>query len=94
MEYGIRAAFLILRRYIRRYGKNTISSIISTWAPATENHTGRYIDFVCHEVGLKPDDIIHFSDKETMCKLVGAMARMECGQSIPDKVIFKGYELA
>lgn len=94
MEYGIRAAFIILRRYIRRYGKNTISSIISTWAPATENDTGRYIDFVCHEVGLKPNDIIHFSDKETMCKLVSAMAHMECGQSIPDKVIFKGYELA
>ena len=55
MRYGVRAAFIILRRYIRRYGKNTINSIVRTWAPETENQVQAYIDNVCRFTGIKPD---------------------------------------
>lgn len=94
MEYGIRAAFLILKRYIRRYGKNTVSAIISTWAPSTENDTLKYIDTVCAKTGLTPTQPIAFENKATMCKLVSAMAFIECGQPIDYEVIEKGYSLA
>ena len=78
MRYGVRAAFIILRRYIRRYGKNTINSIVRTWAPETENQVQAYIDNVCR----------------FMCSIVAAMARVECGQDIPMAEIEKGYEMA
>lgn len=94
MEYGLRAAFCILRRYIRRYGKNTVPQIISTWAPASENNTQRYIDIVCQRSGIKPDQLIRFEDADTMCKLVEAMAFVECGQPIDGKKIEKGYKMA
>lgn len=94
MEYGIRAAFLILRRYIRRYGKNTVTSIVSTWAPSTENNTLKYIDTVCAKTGLTPTQPIAFEDRATMCQLVFAMAFVECGQPIDYEVIEKGYSLA
>lgn len=94
MEYGLRAAFLILRRYIRRYGKNTVTSIISTWAPHSENNTLRYIDTVCARTGLKPDEQIKYEDSTTMCKLVAAMAYVECGQPILMKYIEKAYLMA
>lgn len=92
--YGLRAAFCILRRYIRHYHRNTIRLIITSWAPATENDTGRYIDFVAKQVGINPDDKIDYSDKATMCAIVQAMAQMECGEKLQPADIDKGYNLA
>lgn len=94
MEYGVRAAFIILRRYIKRYHKDTITSIVSTWAPANENNTQRYIDQVSAQMALDPTETIMYEDKETMCKLVDAMAKVECGQPISEVVIMKGYDMA
>ena len=94
MEYGLRAAFLILRRYIRRYKKNTISSSVSTWAPSSENNTLKYIDRVSQMTHLSPDDPIDYYDRDTMCKLVAAMAQVECGQPIDEAKIIKAYEMA
>lgn len=94
MEYGLRAAFLILRRYIRRYKKNTISSIVSTWAPSSENNTLKYIDRVALMTHLSPDDPIDYYDRDTMCKLVAAMAQVECGQPIDEAKIIRAYDMA
>lgn len=94
MEYGLRAAFLILRRYIRRYKKNTISSIVSTWAPASENNTIKYIDHVAQMTHLSPDEPIDYYDRDTMCKLVAAMAQVECGQPIDEAKIIRAYDMA
>lgn len=94
MEYGIRAAFVILRRYIRRYGNNTIRSIISTWAPDSENNTTAYITTVATNMGIDPDTPIDYADVDMMVKLVAAMAKVECGQPIPEDKIRKGYSMA
>lgn len=94
MEYGLRAAFIILRRYIRRYKKNTITSIVSTWAPSSENNTLKYIDRVAMMTKLSPTDTIDYYDRETMCKLVAAMAQVECGQPIDEAKIIKAYQMA
>lgn len=94
VEYGLRAAFVILRRYIRRYHKNTIAAIVSTWAPASENNTQRYIDAVSARMGIAPDVPILYEDKETMVQLVAAMAIQECGQPISEDKISKGYDIA
>lgn len=94
MEYGLRAAFLILRRYIRRYHKNTVTSIVSTWAPHSENDTIRYINTVCHKTGLERNQPIKYEDRDTMVKLVAAMAFVECGQPIDIKKIELAYQMA
>ena len=94
LAYGVRAAFVILRRYIRRYHLNTVRLIVERWAPRTENETEKYIQFVCKDTGLMPDTTIQYNDKNTMCKLVGAMAFIECGQRIEVSEIIKGYSLA
>lgn len=94
MTAGVRAAFVLLRRYINHYHRNTIPQIISAWAPASENNTQRYIDFVCSSMGINPDERIIFEDKETMIQLVDAMIRFENGQSVKFDVIQRGYELS
>lgn len=91
---GLRAAFIILRRYIRRYNLNTVRLIVERWAPRNENETEKYIQFVCKDTGLMPDATIQYANEKTMCKLVGAMAFVECGQRIEEDEIIKGYSLA
>lgn len=94
MEYGIRAGFVILRRYIRRYGIDTIAEIVSRWAPSSENNTKAYISAVAKRTQLNPDLSVRFEDKEVMCSIVSAMIEVECGCSVPMEKIKKGYELA
>ena len=93
IEYGYRAAFCILRRYIRRFHKNTISAIVSTWAPASENNTQRYIDFVAEKMKISPVDVIDYGDKERMTQLVAAMQLMECGVPADMAKVEKGYDM-
>lgn len=94
MEYGLRAAFCILRRYIHRYGRNTPTKIIHAWAPTNENNTQRYIDVVCRRSMIAPDEVIDYADQNTMCRLVRAMAFVECGVDIESCILDKSYNLA
>lgn len=94
MEYGLRAAFVLLRRYIRHYKRTTIAQIISAWAPRNENNTTLYIDKVVQLSGIAPDTQLKFEDAESMFKLVSAMAYVENGREIDMKKIQAGYEMA
>ncbi len=92
--YGLRAGFIILRRYIRRYHLNTVQLIISRWAPRSENDTTAYVSRVCALTGLQPDQPIDFADQEAMTKLVSAMCLVECGQPVDMLTIIKAYNMA
>lgn len=94
MVYGLRAGFIILRRYIRRYHLNTVQLIISRWAPRSENDTTAYVSTVCKRTGLQPDQPIDFADQETMVNLVSAMCLVECGQPVDIAQIIKAYKMA
>ena len=93
LSYGLRAAFIILRRYIRHYHRKTVAQIIASWAPSSENDTKRYTSFVSGVMGCSQDREVLFEDKPTMCALVQAMALMECGVCIPLADIEKGYDM-
>lgn len=94
VRYGLRAAFVILRRYIRRYGRNTPAKIIRAWAPAVENNTQRYIEVVCKRSLIAPNEVIEYADKNTMVRLVKAMAFVECGVQLDDDVVGDSYDIA
>ena len=78
IEYGYRAALVLLRNYIKD-GDNTVAAIISRWAPANENNTTGYINRVCSTTGFVPGTVIAYNDKNALCKLVYAMAIVENG---------------
>lgn len=94
IKYGLRAAFVLLRRYINHYKRNTIPLIISSWAPSTENNTRAYIEAVVKLSGISSDDTIAYNDKVSMCKLVAAMAKVECGVCLSQRTIEEAYEIA
>lgn len=98
MEYGLRAAFILLRNYITgkppawvRY--NTIEKIVRRWAPEVENATQRYINFVAKDTGIDARQVISFNDRKTMVAIVSAMAMMECGVRIDPLVIESAYDM-
>lgn len=98
MEYGIRAGFYLLRKYMSGYSGltqkfNTIELIIRRWAPPTENATRRYIDAVSKETGIPANQKLSFTNKKVMCDIVAAMIRVECGCTVERSVIESGYDL-
>ena len=94
MEYGLRAAFVLLRRYIKHYKRTTIAEIISAWAPMSENDTEWYINQVSKMTHKDPHQTIAYEDKATMISLVQAMGYVECGCLINENLINKGYSIA
>lgn len=82
MEYGTRAAIINLRTYMNRYGRKTIEQIVSRWAPASENDTQGYIQFVSQQTGYQPDTELSFQ-KDIIFNLLDAMSQMENGPGMP-----------
>lgn len=94
MVYGVRAGFVLIRRYIRHYHRTTIPQVIAAWAPSNENNTTAYIDKVCQVSGIERDVQLKFEDEDQMVALVDAMIHVECGQHIQEKIIRDGYKFA
>ena len=90
MEWGLRAAFCLLRTYRDKYHLNCIADIIMRWAPPCENHTAQYIRNVCRWTGFGGMQRLTESDWP---KLVQAMARQETGAELEESVILAGFRL-
>lgn len=93
MHYGLRAGFLLLRRYIERYHIDTVQEIISRWAPSAENVTSKYVSMVCERMGISPLEKISFQDRRTMVALVDAMVLYENGTTLRNDLIEDAYTI-
>lgn len=91
-EWGIRAMVRILMSY-RAQGLQTVRSIISRWAPPSENDTGSYIEAVRKAVGVGADEPLDYAQQ--LPALLRAIIRHENGfQPYSDATIAKGIALA
>lgn len=98
MQYGIRAGFILIKRYMSGYSGltkpfNTIELIVKRWAPPSENATQAYIDHVSKETGISPKRALSFSNKKVMCDIVSSMIHVECGQLIDREMIESAYDM-
>lgn len=93
MLYGLRAGFILLRRYIERYHLDTIREIVSRWAPAKENDTRAYIEAVSARTGIGQNEKLSFDNRKQMCALVDAMILQECGTTIANDQINEAYSI-
>ncbi|MGF2651544.1 hypothetical protein ACQUWL_20955 [Serratia marcescens] len=76
-------------------GLNTITGIISRWAPASENNTQAYINSVAQATGVTPDQPVDTTDSRFMVKLLQAIIRHENGvQPYDFGVLVKALALA
>lgn len=74
LSYGIRAWFLIIKRYREYWHHNTIMSIVHRFAPETENDTESYIKYCCKFCQRDCDELLSDSD---LPSLALAMASFE-----------------
>lgn len=93
MEYGYRAMFKLLQRYIDKLGKDTLEEIINTWAPPVENNTNGYVARVSKDSGIDPKVEITWRDRDKLTKIVAAMSFVENGVKADMKEVLKGWEL-
>ncbi|RQZ27471.1 lytic transglycosylase catalytic [Burkholderia sp. Bp9090] len=79
-EEGLQALAHQLRLYAQR-GINSIRSIISKFAPASENNTQAYIANVAKSLGVGSEAALNLSDPRIMQSLMGAIIRVENGKN-------------
>jgi hypothetical protein len=94
-EFGIRALARLLMNYNRIHGLNTVSELISRWAPSNENDTGSYIDSVADSIGKFSWWPLDLSDQDIITDLVKAIIKHENGiQPYSDDIIKRGVQMA
>lgn len=91
--WGLRAGFIILRRYIQVYHLNTITGIISRWAPDSENNTLAYIKYVSNVTQIDPLAPISTGSKMKLCSIVAAMSAYECGHPCTLQEVTTAYNI-
>lgn len=79
---GYRAAFKLMKNKIQQ-GYNTLSALISQWAPAGDgnNNPTRYAQRVATKVGIKTTDKLDPNNGELLQKIALAMAEVEAGKA-------------
>lgn len=78
-ENGLRAMAIDFRNQQDKHGLNTVSDIISKYAPPNTNNTASYIKGVSASMGVQPDQKIDLHDPETMHRMMDAVIRHENG---------------
>lgn len=81
MEHGIRAAFVIVRTYIRKYKCTTVTQLINRWAPASENNTEGYVATVLRLSHTATNEPLTFERRLQMCTILWAMHFVENGKT-------------
>lgn len=80
-EHGIRAMAKIILTYFHN-GINTITGVITKWAPPNENPTDAYINNVCNQCGVHPDSQLMFTSLDDLAPVILGMIHQEQGRCI------------
>ncbi|GBQ07856.1 structural protein P5 [Saccharibacter floricola] len=88
-EAGLMALRGQLLRYHQRDGLDSISAIISKWAPPAENNTHEYIEGVAHALGVSPDTPLGNFSPHLMAGLMQAIIMMENGKNPHGSLIYQ-----
>lgn len=93
MAYGYRAMMKLLQNYSRLNGCHTLRTMISRWAPPSENDTRSYISTVAKLTGIDPDDRVDVDDRNTLCSLAAGMSQVENGVRAVRADVEAGWDL-
>lgn len=86
MEYGIRAALVLLRRYMRDFHLCCVRDIVRRWCP--DATAGEYAAMVSRRTGFSLSQPLDWRCKSHIVPLAIAMAEVECGWLVSDKSRF------
>lgn len=77
---GLLAVDHLLQSYGQR-GLNTVSGVISRWAPSNENDTTAYINAVAQKLGVDPNTPLNMQDPRVRAALTSAIVTHENGKN-------------
>ena len=98
VTYGLRAIIKILKNYENSYKLNTITGIITKYAPPNENKTKDYIKFVSDKIGISPNEQLNLfvngkPDVDKIIRVVNAITNFETGTVYSPLVITAAISL-
>ena len=88
-DYGLRAAIKLLNNYLGN-GYDTITKVVTKWAPPHENPTAKYIAFVSQKSGIHPNQRLYATD---VLKIIKPMAKFESHTVLTDSAIGRASRL-
>ena len=94
MAFGYRALCKTLLTYYRKHNLKNIASIISRWAPPSENDTSAYISSVCRSMDYPAEKQLNLNDIATLTSLAAALSKVENGISANLIDVREGARLA
>lgn len=94
LEYGLRAAFILMRRYINHYHRYSVPEIVDAWHHDSEFVTAGFIDKIYQLSGIMDGEMLNYFNENQMCRLVAAMAKLIADADIDMKRIEKAYKMA
>jgi hypothetical protein len=93
-QYGIRAIMKIMETY-NSEGFNTITEIITKWAPPNENDTNAYVAAVSATSGIAPTVALNITDPIIWIGIIKSIILHENGQNpYTDAIIESGIKMA
>ncbi|MGY6030657.1 transglycosylase SLT domain-containing protein [Phytobacter sp. AG2a] len=76
-DHGFRAGIKLIKNHISN-GDNTLSSLIRTWAPASDNNNpAQYAQAVSRDTGIPVDAQLNPNDRQQITSVARAMAKQE-----------------
>ena len=93
IEYGYRAVFMLLHTYNKKYSINTIEGMINRYAPSCENHTDKYINVICENIGIAKNAKIDTTDISCMVPVVCVISFIENGINANEDEVQRGWAL-
>jgi len=88
-ENGLRAMGKNILTAVYKHGCNTITRLITRWAPPNENDTVAYIKAVAGDVGVDADAPLDVTNGSVMSSLLMAITRHENGEIYYSVLIFE-----
>lgn len=85
LDYGLRAAMVVLKTYFCRYQLCTVRRIVQRWAPQQENDVDGYVRNVCKSMAVTADEKLNLDSD--LSRLVVAMARQETGLHLSKETV-------
>lgn len=79
-EDGLRALGVLLLTYQRKYGLDTVESILNRYAPPCENATDSYASDICRHMNVKRRDTLNLARPSVLAALIAAIVAHENGK--------------
>jgi len=97
LGWGIRAAAMDILGDIYKKNNNTITKLISVYAPKHENPTEKYIDFVVKATGIERDEDLRpilmkgktVTNPDNLAQILTAIFRMENGATFQKYITYE-----